>query len=194
MITFFICWAPFHAQRLLYVYQVSAFDDINDWLYPLGGCLYYFSTTVNPILYNVMSAKYRMAFKKTLYCTPTSPTITRDDLSSMRDSTVCGCGSRRGSQMVRVRSVHYQRSIRCNMSHASTILRSPIKLRYDDEDDDVSHCDVERMPCDIHNPDTQPQDTRSSFIAHSSNGRTKYRSNEKTKDDISPIVTNETCI
>lgn len=83
---------------------------------------------------------------------------------------------------------------RCNMSHASTILRSPIKLRYDDEDDDVSHCDVERMPCDIHNPDTQPQDTRSSFIAHSSNGRTKYRSNEKTKDDISPIVTNETCI
>lgn len=112
VITFFICWAPFHAQRLLYVYQVSAFDDINNWLYPLGGCLYYFSTTVNPILYNVMSAKYRMAFKKTLYCSPTSPTITRDDLSSMKDSTVCGCGSRRGSQMVRVRSIHYQRSIK----------------------------------------------------------------------------------
>lgn len=83
---------------------------------------------------------------------------------------------------------------RCNMSHASMILRSPIKLRYDDEDDDVSHCDVERMQCDIHNPNTQPQDTRSSFIAHSSNGRTKYRSNEKMRDDISPIVTNETCI
>lgn len=112
VITFFICWAPFHAQRLLYVYQVSAFDDINDWLYPLGGCLYYFSTTVNPILYNVMSAKYRLAFKKTLYCSPTSPIITKDDLSSMKDSTVCGCGSRRGSQIVRVRSVHYQRSIK----------------------------------------------------------------------------------
>lgn len=110
MITFFICWAPFHAQRLLYVYQVSAFGDINEWLYPLGGCLYYFSTTVNPILYNVMSAKYRMAFKKTLHCIPASPSITRDDVSSMRDSTIYG--SRRGSQVVRVRSVHYQRSIK----------------------------------------------------------------------------------
>jgi len=110
VITFFICWAPFHAQRLLYVYQVSG--NINEWLYPLGGCLYYFSTTANPILYNLMSAKYRMAFKRTLYCTPTSPAITRDDLSSMRDSTVCGCGSRRGSQVVRVRSIHHQHSIR----------------------------------------------------------------------------------
>ncbi|KAL6435201.1 hypothetical protein ACFW04_005346 [Cataglyphis niger] len=135
VITFFICWAPFHAQRLMYVYQVSAFEVINEWLYPLGGCLYYFSTTANPILYNVMSAKYRMAFKKTLRCTPTSPTITRDDLSSMRDSTVCGCGSRRGSQVVRIRSVHYQRSI---------------KLRY--EDDEAGHCGAERS-CDILNPD-----------------------------------------
>lgn len=109
MITFFVCWAPFHAQRLLYVYQVSAFGDINDWLYPLGGCLYYFSTTVNPILYNVMSTKYRTAFKKTLHCTPPSSSLTRDDVSN---TAACGCGSRRGSQLVRVRSVHYQRSIK----------------------------------------------------------------------------------
>ncbi|XP_071641965.1 neuropeptides capa receptor-like isoform X2 [Temnothorax longispinosus] len=193
VITFFICWAPFHAQRLMYVYQVSAFNDINEWLYPLGGCLYYFSTTVNPILYNVMSAKYRLAFKRTLYCTPTSPMITRDDLSSMRDTTVCRCGSRRGSQLVRVRSVHYQRSIKCNVSHSSAMLRSPIRLRYDDEDDDVSHCDAERMPCDFLSPDTQPQDMRRSSFA-ASNGRTKYRSNEETRDGISPIVANETCI
>ncbi|KAG5315953.1 CAPAR protein, partial [Acromyrmex insinuator] len=194
VVTFFICWAPFHAQRLLYVYQMSAFSDINDWLYPLGGCLYYFSTTVNPILYNVMSAKYRLAFKKTLYCTPTSPIITRDDLSSMKDSTVCRCGSRRGSQLIRVRSVHYQRSIKCNVSHTSAMLRSPIRLRYDDEDDDVSHCDMERIPCDVLTPDMQPQDTKSPFVAHSSNGRTKFRSGEETRDGISPIVANETCI
>ncbi|XP_011158889.1 neuropeptides capa receptor isoform X2 [Solenopsis invicta] len=196
VITFFICWAPFHAQRLMYVYQVSAFDDINEWLYPLGGCLYYFSTTVNPILYNVMSAKYRLAFKKTLYCSPTSPTITRDDLSSMKDSTIYGCPSRRGSQVVRIRSVHYQRSIRCNVSHASAMLRSPIRLRYDDEDDDASHvCDVDRMSCDVLSPDIQPQDTkRSSFVAHSRNGGTTYRSSEKTRDSVSPITANETCI
>lgn len=76
------------------------------------------------------------------------------------------------------------------------MLRSPTRLRYDDEDDDVSHCDMERMPCDILSLDMQSQDTRrASFIAHSSNGRTKYRSNEKTRDGTnSPIVTNETCI
>ncbi|XP_029660848.1 neuropeptides capa receptor-like isoform X1 [Formica exsecta] len=195
VITFFICWAPFHAQRLLYVYQVSAFEVINEWLYPLGGCLYYFSTTANPILYNVMSVKYRMAFKKTLRCTPTSPTITRDDLSSMRDSTVCGCGSRRGSQVVRVRSVHYQRSIKCNMSHANKMLRSSTRLRYDDEDDEVSYCSAERS-CDILSPDARLQGTRtSSFLVHSKNGRTKYLSSEKTKDDIAQMtMANETCI
>ncbi|XP_050462080.1 neuropeptides capa receptor-like isoform X1 [Cataglyphis hispanica] len=195
VITFFICWAPFHAQRLMYVYQVSAFEVINEWLYPLGGCLYYFSTTANPILYNVMSAKYRMAFKKTLRCTPTSPTITRDDLSSMRDSTVCGCGSRRGSQVVRIRSVHYQRSIKCNMSHANEMLRSSMRLRYDDEDDEAGNCGAERS-CDILNPDTRLRDTRrSSFLAHSRNGRTKYLSNEKTKDGVAQMTAaNETCI
>lgn len=74
------------------------------------------------------------------------------------------------------------------------MLRSPIRLRYDDEDDDTSHCDVERMPCDHLSPDTRPQDTRSPFVAHSRNGRTKYRSSEKMRDDVSPIAANETCI
>ncbi|XP_070159920.1 neuropeptides capa receptor [Polyergus mexicanus] len=193
VVTFFICWAPFHAQRLLYVYQVSAFEVINEWLYPLGGCLYYFSTTANPILYNVMSVKYRMAFKKTLCCTPTSPTITRDDLSSMRDSTVCGCGSRRGSQVVRIRSVYYQRSIKCNMAHANEMLRSSTRLRYDDEDDEMSYCSTERSCGDILSPDARVQDTRtSSFVI---NSRIKYLSNEKTNDGIAKITAaNETCI
>ena len=70
VILFFICWAPFHAQRLLYVYAQESdyYPDLNEWLYILGGCLYYFSTTVNPILYNLMSMKYRRAFKQTICC------------------------------------------------------------------------------------------------------------------------------
>lgn len=82
------------------------------------------------------------------------------------------------------------------MSHASAMLRSPIRLRYDDEDDDASHvCDVDRMSCDVLSPDIQPQDTkRSSFVAHSRNGGTTYRSSEKTRDSVSPITANETCI
>jgi neuromedin U receptor 1 len=68
VLAFFICWAPFHAQRLLYVvfYQYEwkfvsegVYQQINEKLFYITGCFYYFSSTVNPILYNVMSVKYR---------------------------------------------------------------------------------------------------------------------------------------
>ena len=68
VLAFFICWAPFHAQRLLYVmyydYEWKFASDevyglINEKLFYITGCFYYFSSTVNPILYNVLSVKYR---------------------------------------------------------------------------------------------------------------------------------------
>ena len=40
------------------------FRTINEYLYHVSGFLYYFSATVNPILYNLMSLKYRHAFKQ----------------------------------------------------------------------------------------------------------------------------------
>jgi hypothetical protein len=68
VLAFFLCWAPFHAQRLSYVYfkESIIFRTINEYLYYVSGFLYYFSATVNPILYNLMSLKYRHAFKQTL--------------------------------------------------------------------------------------------------------------------------------
>ncbi|KAH0951187.1 hypothetical protein HN011_007691 [Eciton burchellii] len=84
VVMFFVCWAPFHAQRLLYIYAQESdyYPDLNEWLYILSGCLYYFSTTVNPILYNLMSIKYRQAFKQTI-CRkakqPTSSILTDKD-------------------------------------------------------------------------------------------------------------------
>lgn len=68
MISFFLCWAPFHAQRLGYVYfkESMVFRTINEYLMYISGILYYVSSTINPILYNLMSIKYRQAFRKTL--------------------------------------------------------------------------------------------------------------------------------
>jgi hypothetical protein len=68
VIGFFVCWAPFHAQRLLYVYAKNApnFREINEIMYYITGCFYYCSATINPILYNVMSVRYREAFRETL--------------------------------------------------------------------------------------------------------------------------------
>ncbi|GAB6024111.1 hypothetical protein CHUAL_008821 [Chamberlinius hualienensis] len=71
VIAFFICWAPFHAQRLLFVYADTTpwsktLRIVNEILF-YAGCLYYFNATVNPILYNIMSVKYRESFKEVLF-------------------------------------------------------------------------------------------------------------------------------
>ncbi|CAL7938821.1 unnamed protein product [Xylocopa violacea] len=76
VIAFFICWAPFHVQRLIAIYGTNSEDHMSsnskwiEFLYLLmtyiSGVLYYVSTTINPILYNIMSNKFRVAFMETL--------------------------------------------------------------------------------------------------------------------------------
>lgn len=73
VVAFFICWAPFHAQRLLAVYAQNTASEPEDALIIVyttltyvSGVFYYLSTTVNPLLYNIMSNKFREAFKSML--------------------------------------------------------------------------------------------------------------------------------
>ncbi|GFN84735.1 neuropeptide capa receptor [Plakobranchus ocellatus] len=71
VIAFFVCWAPFHAQRLMTMYVADddwteELLDAQNHIFYLSGVLYYFSSTVNPLLYNVMSKRYRKAFKHTV--------------------------------------------------------------------------------------------------------------------------------
>lgn len=68
VVAFFICWAPFHAQRLLAIYgaptsthMITAFGVMTY----ISGILYYVSTTINPLLYHIISNKFREAFKVT---------------------------------------------------------------------------------------------------------------------------------
>ncbi|KAJ6639910.1 Pyrokinin-1 receptor, partial [Pseudolycoriella hygida] len=69
VVTFFICWAPHHAQRLLAVYgnnghrSSDEFNYIFDCLTYASGVLYFTSTCINPFLYSIMSFKFREAFK-----------------------------------------------------------------------------------------------------------------------------------
>lgn len=71
VVAFFICWAPFHAQRLVYIYGVDKDHQPTDPLILklfvittyISGILYYMSTCINPLLYNIMSNKFRQAFK-----------------------------------------------------------------------------------------------------------------------------------
>ncbi|CAG9857880.1 unnamed protein product [Phyllotreta striolata] len=72
VVAFFICWAPFHAQRLLAIYLSNASEDVQNmfagfylYLMYISGLLYFISTSVNPCLYHIMSKKFRKAFKDT---------------------------------------------------------------------------------------------------------------------------------
>lgn len=76
VVAFFICWGLFHTQRLFSVYYAAYFDQkLNDaefvkFMYNtltwISGIFYYVSTCVNPFLYNIMSRKFRLAFKVTI--------------------------------------------------------------------------------------------------------------------------------
>lgn len=115
VIMFFICWAPFHAQRLLYVYALETdyYPDLNEWLYILSGCLYYFSTTVNPILYNLMSSRYRQEFKKTICCK--SGRLARRSWAT-KESQLCDSNDA-------TRNGNFRRSVRCTIDQAKEMFR-----------------------------------------------------------------------
>ncbi|KJH50550.1 7 transmembrane receptor [Dictyocaulus viviparus] len=73
VISFFLCWLPFHIQRLLSVFisyhdgDVSpAIETVFQLVFYISGCFYYSNSAINPILYNVFSEKYRRAFCTTI--------------------------------------------------------------------------------------------------------------------------------
>ncbi|CAL4238428.1 unnamed protein product, partial [Meganyctiphanes norvegica] len=78
VIAFFICWAPFHAQRLLSIYgdgRCKITKEIFMFLTHISGIFYYLSTCINPILYHIMSNRFRNALKATVHgCLCTSIT------------------------------------------------------------------------------------------------------------------------
>ncbi|XP_031839764.1 neuropeptides capa receptor [Nomia melanderi] len=117
VIMFFICWAPFHAQRLLYVYGQDSdyYPDLNELLYILSGCLYYFSTTVNPILYNLMSMKYRYAFKQTICCGSKKSSARS---WPAKESQMC-----EGSPGGKARNSNFKNSVRYTISQAKEMFR-----------------------------------------------------------------------
>ncbi|CAL8393291.1 unnamed protein product [Boreogadus saida] len=69
VVVFGICWAPFHADRLMWSF-------ISDWsegqletfqyVHLISGVLFYLSSAVNPILYNLMSTRFREMFREVM--------------------------------------------------------------------------------------------------------------------------------
>ncbi|XP_074537970.1 neurotensin receptor type 1 [Halichoeres trimaculatus] len=69
VIAFVVCWLPYHARRLMFCYISDWSDTLYDfyhYFYMVTNVLFYVSSAINPILYNLVSANYRQIFFSTL--------------------------------------------------------------------------------------------------------------------------------
>ncbi|CAK6952227.1 neuromedin-U receptor 1-like [Scomber scombrus] len=66
VVVFGLCWAPFHVDRLMYSYIVTSSDHhkIFGYVHIVSGVCFYLSSAINPILYNIMSTKFREMFSR----------------------------------------------------------------------------------------------------------------------------------
>ncbi|KAJ8360921.1 hypothetical protein SKAU_G00174460 [Synaphobranchus kaupii] len=72
VLAFVVCWLPYHARRLMYCFVTEWTDGLYDfyhYFYMVTNVLFYISSAINPVLYNLVSANYRQIFFSTLhYC------------------------------------------------------------------------------------------------------------------------------
>ncbi|XP_035245382.1 neurotensin receptor type 1-like [Anguilla anguilla] len=72
VLAFVVCWLPYHARRLMYCFVTEWTDGLYDfyhYFYMVTNVLFYVSSAINPVLYNLVSANYRQIFFSTFhYC------------------------------------------------------------------------------------------------------------------------------
>lgn len=88
VVVFGICWAPFHTDRLVWSFVstwTSHMLHMFQYVHIISGVFFYLSSAANPILYNLMSTRFREMFKEVM-CHPShrlpqswkySPSVTR---------------------------------------------------------------------------------------------------------------------
>lgn len=86
---FGLCWAPFHVDRLMWScmdvsskLHLKAFEQVHI----ISGVLFYLSSAINPILYNLMSTRFREMFSH-ITCSSTRRS-TRSSLRMTQRSTL----------------------------------------------------------------------------------------------------------
>lgn len=79
---FGVCWAPFHVERVLWssiTQWTDLMHDVYQYVHLLSGVFFYLSTAVNPVIYSLLSTRFRECFRE-LVCSQA------EDASSVRDS------------------------------------------------------------------------------------------------------------
>ncbi|XP_030429648.1 neuromedin-U receptor 2 [Gopherus evgoodei] len=65
VMVFAICWAPFHIDRLFFSFVVDWTEplaNVFNLIHVVSGVFFYLSSAVNPIIYNLLSHRFRTAF------------------------------------------------------------------------------------------------------------------------------------
>lgn len=69
VVVFGICWAPFHTDRLVWSFVTQWTDKMLhmfQYVHIISGVFFYLSSAANPILYNLMSTRFREMFKEVM--------------------------------------------------------------------------------------------------------------------------------
>ncbi|CAH2276092.1 neuromedin-U receptor 2, partial [Pelobates cultripes] len=69
VMVFGICWAPFHVDRLFFSFVVDwteSLANVFNLIHVVSGIFFYISSAVNPIIYNLLSRRFRSAFQNLL--------------------------------------------------------------------------------------------------------------------------------
>ncbi|XP_063301466.1 neuromedin-U receptor 2 [Pelobates fuscus] len=69
VMVFGICWAPFHVDRLFFSFVVDwteSLANVFNLIHLVSGIFFYISSAVNPIIYNLLSRRFRSAFQNLL--------------------------------------------------------------------------------------------------------------------------------
>ncbi|XP_042335714.1 growth hormone secretagogue receptor type 1-like isoform X1 [Sceloporus undulatus] len=85
VVAFVLCWLPLHVGRILFAQGSMVLYEISQYFNLVSMLLFYLGASVNPILYNVMSQKYRKTVCKFLHHGPIwqSRHFSRNDKASV---------------------------------------------------------------------------------------------------------------
>ncbi|XP_061594966.1 neuromedin-U receptor 1 [Cololabis saira] len=87
VVVFGICWAPFHTDRLMWSFISDWTDnhrEIFEYVHIISGVFFYLSSAVNPILYNLMSTRFREMFREVMCHGPDHMSPRKHSLSVTR--------------------------------------------------------------------------------------------------------------
>ena len=69
VVVFGICWAPFHIDRLMWSCMSRWTEGLLlafQYVHVISGVFFYLSSAANPVLYSLMSTRFRDAFREAL--------------------------------------------------------------------------------------------------------------------------------